>query len=280
MMKHYIFYSLCALFVLLIGGTTEVQAATLPLAADSLTQAAINRINEIRRDSRNYLYAEDTRDDWQQAYENAKELLKEEIKQWLMSENVEDVVTYVAKSDERLFEIKAMRGNKYRAFVYVKKNDILVCPEPRQILAETVVRESEPVAQSSQEVKVETPQASNHKAETKVKAEPSSAARASSGVKKPEPTQDPLVADMLKVKSFSEVQSFYQKKKAAGQLTEYGKFANRPDKGRYYMLVFDAEGSVISYVMGNDDTLTNVVSGTAESTDQYKEKNYKVMWFR
>ena len=100
--------------------------ATLAVTSNCLyAQNEQQEINEIKR-SLNFLYATGTStNSAEEASANALELLSLEIEQWLMANVEGDFSGYVAKSKQNVAEIKTQRGRLSRAFVYVKKSDIL-----------------------------------------------------------------------------------------------------------------------------------------------------------
>ena len=328
---------LCA--VLLCGLSVTAQV-------DQATMSDIDRINAIKGDTENYLYSEVTMADWTEACDNAKTLLKEKIRQWLTEQNIEDATSYIAKSDTKFLEIKAQRGSRFRAFVYVKKSDVVVLND--QVLTGTlsgketqspVTSQSSTTSQSSAQSSSQTPDAPQKEEPTK-KEEPSkkeaeiqsvrvkmsvendvkvgvandakgeennakagaesatktgvgSAAKVSVNASqksndavadKPlvNPMKDLLSEEILKVQDFEEVPNFLAKKKEQGILSEYGKYAARPTAGKYYLLVFDSNGSKVDSYVCEGDKLTNLKTQKPEDLDieDCKRKSYRILWFR
>lgn len=318
---------LCA--VLLCGLSVTAQV-------DQATMSDIDRINAIKGDTENYLYSEVTMADWAEACDNAKTLLKEKIRQWLTEQNIEDATSYIAKSDTKFLEIKAQRGSRFRAFVYVKKSDVVVLND--QVLTGTlsgketqspVTSQSSTTSQSSAQSSSQTPAAPQKEEPTK-KEEPSkkeaeiqsvhvkmsvenevkvgvandakgeengakagaesdakvNASQKSNGsvADKPlaNPMKDLLSEEILKVQDFEEVPNFLAKKKEQGILSEYGKYAARPTAGKYYLLVFDSNGSKVDSFVCEGDKLTNLKTQKPEDLDieDCKRKSYRILWFR
>ena len=86
---------------------------------------AARQITEIKLDSA-YLYEEFTGDDWQTALSNAKLMLDERIEEWIkQNSHNKDLKGCLAVARQNVLEIKSKRGPKYRAFVYVRKSDII-----------------------------------------------------------------------------------------------------------------------------------------------------------
>ena len=82
-------------------------------------------INKIKKD-RNYLTATGSSTiSEEDALEKAREQIDVLIAQWLSENTKGDISGYVAKSKENLTVIDTKRGNLFRSFIYVKKQEIL-----------------------------------------------------------------------------------------------------------------------------------------------------------
>lgn len=222
-------------------------------AQNDSTRIAIEKINSIKLDAANYLYAEVTMADWLEAYNAAKALLKEQLASWLVNQQQQDVTSYVARSDEKIFEIKAQRGNRYRAFVYLKKSDVLALKDDRQL-----------VTVSSEEVQ-------DKAAEETLFKIPESAKPAA-------PAMPKIEQDMLAVTSFGDIETFIGRQQSENAITSFGKYANRPSSGTYYMFVYNREAQIPAYLRVEDGKITNLKTGNEDSMDAYK--NCGAIWFR
>lgn len=82
-------------------------------------------INNIKRDT-TYLYGEATLANKDEAFEIAKDQLHINIELWVKDILPDQEITSVVakKIDKYCQQLSLMRGNQYRAFVYVNKNDI------------------------------------------------------------------------------------------------------------------------------------------------------------
>ena len=97
-------------------------AWSIPTLAQEDKNAEINKIKR----SRDYLTVTGTSMvSAEEASENARMLIDVEIEQWLQGNAEGDIAGYVAKSKENLAVIETKRGSLFRAFIYVKKKDIL-----------------------------------------------------------------------------------------------------------------------------------------------------------
>ncbi len=250
------------------------------------------RIAQIKTDSKHYLYAEATMSDWLQAYDYAKTLLKEQIKLWVEEQSdSEGDISYVAKTDEKFFEIKARRGNYYRAFVYVKKSDILVFEEARQLVANvipaketqrtdtlvvTVPRKAAQTPEVTFRVETKDVGAAPDPLPSEVKPEAESTAESADADATKE--EDTLALDMQQVKKFTDIEDFITTMKSYGAVKEYGKFATRPSSGRYYLFIYDREGGIPARLLSEDGKVTNLDTHSPDEIKNYK--NCGAIWFR
>lgn len=95
------------------------------LYAQTPTNNAIQEINQIKSQPDTFLYAESTAVSWKEALDNAKYLLESEIESYIKQYGMTDAAGVVAKSQNHIFELQSMRGDRYRAFVYVRVSDIM-----------------------------------------------------------------------------------------------------------------------------------------------------------
>lgn len=303
-------------FLLTLLGGCGLYANKTYLVTDSTTVAAIQRINAIKLDPEHYLSEECTADDWQSAYETAKILLKDKIKRWLTAQEISDVVSYIAKSDEKFLQIKDQSGDMYRAFVYVKKDDILVFNEGRQILIDTVVKEDskqepnnegdsdkkEPAAVTSKpdekvsslEPEKEVAQIDSSSKENKQEeshsemvtnkneqmSSSSTASSTASSIAVPSTNADALTVEMLKVVDYEGVKTFIQMKEKKGFLTrqDYGQYATHPSVGTYYMFIYNPQYKVTGYIKVVNGKLTNLKTSQPDNLQNYK--GCTAFWFR
>lgn len=224
-------------------------------AQNDSTKIAIEQINRIKLDAEHYLYSEVTMADWLEAYNAAKSLLKEQLSAWLVNNHKDaDVTSYVARSDEHIFEIKAQRGNRYRAFVYIKKSDILAFKEERQLVT---VTSDDMKDKAAEESLFKMPEQSTIETE---------------------PVLSALEKDMLTIDSFDKVETFITNHKKNGDITDYGKYANRPQSGTYYMFVYNRNAEIPACLKTDDGKIINLKTTREDAMDAYK--NCGAIWFK
>ncbi len=79
------------------------------------------QINEIKKHPDTYLFAESTTETWESALDNAKFLLCIEVENYVKEQGKQDsVLGYIAKAKNQILELKSMRGERFRAFVYIR----------------------------------------------------------------------------------------------------------------------------------------------------------------
>lgn len=249
--------------------------------------AAMKKINAIKSDTK-YLYAESTTSDWEQAYENAKALLGVEIDNWVSTQKKsEDAQGYVAKIENNFMEVKTRRGNLFRVFVYIKKDNIMPYTENDELVVSKMPHDEETttpadtVAKSGQTI--ETPQVSQQKdvAETKKgkKAEKAKTEEKAKTVQYLQSSVHPLHELNEKEKTFLALNSVdgiqdYVREHAS----KYGKLTNMPADTELYVLVF-AKDKVIAHLLHRTDAPDiNLDTLQEDNLDNYKGKGWGAIW--
>lgn len=235
-MKRYVF---CFLYLLL--------HVTAGLAQ---TSDVTKTINKVKRDT-NYLYAEATTKDVAEALLAAKSILEVKVGDWARSTHPnEGVELCIAKAKEHCFEVQTRRGDYYRAFVYVKKSDMLPVSDKQQVLVFQVDPTDEKIPSQSQEdvlsendQLVETPQAI---------------------------VLTPIEQKMLTINSFYDVEPFVKRLKAEGRLEAYGKYATRPVDSDCHMFIYSKEGVVKAVLRQSSGTIVNLATQKEDGINNYK----------
>jgi TusA-related sulfurtransferase len=90
-------------------------------------EEAKKEINRIKKNSRLYIYADVTAATTDEAANLAEEQLYDEINKWVATKKkLRNSANIVVNNKKELWATVNMpRGNMYRSFIYVKKNDIL-----------------------------------------------------------------------------------------------------------------------------------------------------------
>ena len=103
-------------------------------------------INKVKRDTM-YIYAEATMKDLNEAYNGARAILEMKVGDWVREQHPEEgIEVCIVKAKEHFIQLETRRGDFYRAFVYVRKSDIM----PVADKSEVTVFEVAPVVQANQ----------------------------------------------------------------------------------------------------------------------------------
>ena len=270
-------------------------AWSIPTLAQEDKNAEINKIKR----SRDYLTVTGTSMvSAEEASENARMLIDVEIEQWLQGNAEGDIAGYVAKSKENLAVIETKRGSLFRAFIYVKKKDILPYYEDETVMAELpnpIVTDTPIIVDTMKVEEVIVPPV-----EEKVTIVEPEEKQDSVIVNLPiieEPVEEVIVAPLesvsggvsnieeeksiLKVYSVSSVSKYLGKLKQADKLAEYGKEVAWPDNGVVYFFFADYNNVVRGYIKMTDGTAFNLANGEevelADYLTKYETGTY--IWF-
>lgn len=270
-------------------------AWSIPTLAQEDKNAEINKIKR----NRDYLTVTGTSMfSAEEASENARMLIDVEIEQWLQENAKGDVAGYVAKSKENLAVIETKHGSLFRAFIYVKKKDILPYYENETVMAELpnpIVADTPIVVDTVKVEEITTPPVEENIVEVKSEEKLVSTVDYLPPVEKP--VEKAIVAPLesasggisnteeeksiLKVYSVSSVSKYLGKLKQADKLAEYGKEIAWPDNGVVYFFFADYNNVVRGYIKMTDGTAFNLANGEevelADYLTKYETGTY--IWF-
>lgn len=270
-------------------------AWSIPTLAQEDKNAEINKIKR----SRDYLTVTGTSMfSAEEASENARILIDVEIEQWLQENAEGDIAGYVAKSKENLAVIETKHGSLFRAFIYVKKKDILPYYENETVMAELpnpIVADTPIVVDTVKVEEITTPPVEKNIVEVKSEEKLVSTVDYLPPVEKP--VEKVIVAPLesasggisnteeeksiLKVYSVSSVSKYLGKLKQADKLAEYGKEIAWPDNGVVYFFFADYNNVVRGYIKMTDGTAFNLANGEevelADYLTKYETGTY--IWF-
>ena len=191
----------------------------LSVVAQVFAQHADDKKKEIAKIKKNplYLYQEATMTDKEEAMETALQLLQSEVQRWVAEkkkrkEAVSDlIITNVEQNTEAL---ELPRGNMYRAFVYVKKSDILVSKN-------TMVTNMPSKRDNSEDIRSSNEIISAHK------------------IEHPEHIQN-----LLNLKLYDEVKPCLDAMKSEGNVLEYARYAKLSQPENYVLIIYNQQGEV------------------------------------
>lgn len=200
------------------------------------------KIASIKKSS-SYIYAEVTTTDQQQAIDLATDMLHKNINEWAAKKKkfagANKIVT--RNTNYAVEQITMPRANMFRAFMYVKKSDV--------IPAENVeVRETpaEVAAANAPKAATVTPISGNS-------------------------TRDAVVSELLTVQNTGQLADRLKKLKSSGKVSEYDNLRGLKDKNQseYIMVIFNKEG-VVEAVLSEGENRTNLQTGSLDQMANYK----------
>ena len=204
------------------------------------------QINKIKR-SQSYLSAEATMPTEEEAIQQAKELLVSEINDWVASKRKSGEVKQVVLQDINTCtqRMDMKRGVRTRAFVYVKKNEIVLIYGEGQIMLseEEKGADLQPLSEISEPIKIESAKKSA-KDEKMV-----------STVEKINPEQESL-NQVLGAKTMTEMKQVFASLKEQDRIS-YGVYAPETVAEQCYLLFYTRTGEVKGVVKKNGKELTS-----------------------
>ena len=232
---------------------------SLVSSSNAQTAAEVNKsINKVKRDTM-YIYAESTTKDLSEAYSNARAILEMQVGEWVQKQHPsEGIELCIVKAKEHIMQLDTRRGELYRAFVYVKKSDIM----PVADKSEVTVFEVAPMVESSQ-------------------AEVAPAIIVTEEAPKQEKSIIELTPEekqMKQVKSFYEVEPYINGLKSKGKLQDYGKYATMPKGKDCHLFIYDKQGNISALIRKSGSVQYNLNTLKEDNVQNYK--NCGAIWFQ
>ena len=196
------------------------------------TEAQKKEINRIKKNTSQYIYAEVTTTDKNTAIELAEEALYAEINKYVAKKkSLSKSTNIVTRNTKSSWEtISLPRGNMYRAFIYVKKTDII----PADNAKVTETPKSEPTAS---------------------KVEPLS-------------KYEETISRLQRLKRFSELESCLKQLKQEGRISDFGKIKTLSDPKAYVLIIYNKAGD-IEAVLSEGANRTNLKTGDTDNEKNY-----------
>lgn len=182
---------------------------------------ATQSINEIKRQGDTYLYAESTSQTWEEAMDNAKYLLGVEIETWVKTLDSQSADGYIAEAQNHILSLKSMRGDRFRAFVYVKKTDIMPIANASQLVVVTI---------SEKQKTTITEVSSSHK----------------SDIPSYQPSE--FEEEMMSITDANNIGMFIKRLKSEGKIANYGKYKDMPANIDCYLFVYNRDMAIPAYL--------------------------------
>ena len=186
------------------------------LMADDLEDAK-KEINRIKKSSQ-YIYSEVTAPDAQGAKDMAEEILFSEINEWVTKQKkLRNSPNIVINNRKELWtSVELPRGNMIRAFLYVKKSDIIPA-ENTEVIENT---------SKIEEIKSEV----------------------NFTMQLPEEVQE-----ITKCTRYSDMASMITDMKQQGRIAHYGRYSSLQNPKDYYLAIYNKEGEVVAVPLFRSD---------------------------
>lgn len=231
------------------------------LSASAQTATDVARdINKVKRDTM-YIYAESTTKDLSESYNNARAILEMKVGDWVRTQHPnEGIEVCIVKAKEHFIQLDTRRGELYRAFVYVKKSDIMPVVDKSEV---TVFE----VAPSKQNETVKAAPAIIVTEEAPANIETAPTLELTSEEKQ-----------MRQVRSFYEVEPYIKGLKGKGKLKSYGKYATMPVDEDCHLFVYDKQGNISALIRKTGRIQYNLNTLKEDNVKNYK--NCGAIWFQ
>lgn len=226
------------------------------------------QIREVQKNPSIYLFAESTAETWATALDNAKFLLEVEVENFAKEQGQQDSVSgYITKAKNHILELKAMRGQRFRAFVYLKKSDLLPYGADDHVM----------VIPTKQETMVSsyTPEQSLPKQETVVTYTPAQDSPSQENVVVVyTPAQSTIEltdieTQMLDITS-NNIGPFVKRLKSEGKISTFGTFRDMPANCNCVLFVYDRNQQLVACLRKTGEQYINLRTKQIDNITNYK----------
>lgn len=236
------------------------------------------RIREVQQNNELYLRGDVTDASAEKALKRAMDILQWEVEQYADTAQGIEVVTTVIT--DKMVKVEMVRGDKFRAFVYVKKSDITQ-PLPAKQSKQKSPKQKSP--KKKQEMPTTQPAST---AETKMETMPAPPPLDAPDMKEetstvmtdtvlPTPTvtksrKEITLEKILAAETLAELQTILPPMKKAGDILDYNKYSALSDASFYYVAVYDREGRIKAFLSPGHGNRKNLKTNVPDKVDNYK----------
>ncbi len=239
------------------------------LCAQTPTNNAMQEINQIKSQPDTFLYAESTAVSWQEALDNAKYLLESEIESYIKQYGMTDAAGVVAKSQNHIFELQSMRGDRYRAFVYVRVSDIMTYSNAEQIMVLPVAGDQQSSVQLMTSGNGLEASVSNNAPPAPIPPAEGAVVLVSPPAPVPSKPLTALEQSMLNTDA-QHIGDFIRQGQARGEIIAYGKYADMPQDVNCYLFVYNRDKKIVACLHKVGTAYTNLQTGNTDHITNYK----------
>ena len=207
------------------------------------------RIGEVQQNYELYFRGDATEETPDKALEQALSALMKEIDAF--ADTARDVWITPNSFTDKIGRVEMARGDRFRAFVFVKKEDVVT-----SLSAPPAVSEPAPTVV---ETPVSAPPAVSEPAPTEEEA-PVSAPKKSVSV----------IEEIKRVQTLSELRPLLVQRKESGEVLDYNRYSVLSDAAMYYVVVFTREGDIVAVLSPGREERVNLKTGMDEKLSKYK----------
>jgi len=248
--------------------------AAMIFAIATCAQNSISDINRLKRD-KDYLYGEATMDTKDAALKLAYELLEVEIKNWAINKDQKISSVLASKVYDYADTIVLKRHNMVRAFAYVKKSNLKAVKGKN---FKVDVNREKPLSKPLDEPQEEAASASITEPVQPVQTEVVESEQQMEPIQAAATLEEKVIEELKTVTSFYDLEKKMKPMKAAGEITDYGKYTTMSDPENCYLIVYDQQATVKAMLGKGKKFRKNLNTGLDDS-----EKNYRgcgAIWFK
>ena len=233
-----------------------LMAGFISVSAQRVTEVA-KSINTIKRDTM-YIYAEATCNSLDTANINARILLEMKVGDWVRKQHPnEGIEVCIVKAKEHFLQLETRRGDLYRAFVYVRKNDILPVSDKREVAVFEVQQDSTRTSKIPEDIISEDAPIENIAPAIILS------------------TDEKLMAA---IKNLSELNTYVGGMRDSHRLNGYGKYGTMPKDKECHIFVCDKQGIVVARLRHQSDgTCINLSTLQPDTVENY---HHGAIWFQ
>lgn len=221
------FIQILFLLLSMMTGTTNAQQ----------TDAQKKEINKIKK-SQLYLYAEVTRPEKNEALATAMEILQDEALKWIQEKKKEVKQNLVLTNFDQIADKMVLpRGNMHRAFVYIKKSDVIPSQNTRIVELDSSNEAVPALVPMEETVPIE---------------------HASDVIKR-----------LLALKKFDEIHPCLLALKKEGKVTDYKKYVALTKPEEHLLIVYNQQAE-IEAVLSDGEKRLNLKTNVPDSVANYK----------
>ena len=223
-------------------------------------QSVAQDINKVKRDTM-YIYAEATMKDLNEAYNGARAILEMKVGDWVRTQHpAEGIELCIVKAKEHFAQLETRRGDFYRAFVYVRKSDIMPVADKSEVTVFEVAPVTKPNQIEAKPAIIVTEEAPRVEEKQQVL------------------ELTPEEKQMKLIRSFYDVEPYIKDLKSKGKLNAYGKYATMPTNEDCHLFVYDKQGNISAILRKSGAMQYNLNTLKEDNIKNYK--NCGAIWFQ